>query len=352
MSDFQGSVILIEYIGMTCPACQAFAGAHEVGSFGGVRPQRGVESIAEYFPKYAGVSLDDERIVLVQVLLYSLSMGAPTPEDARRWASHFDQNRAAGEIVLAGRQKLLGQASYNLIPGFQLIDKDFILRSDSTGHQPRHNLYTELLPLVPKLLNGASTTGRPSVGQRVQTVLPARYIRHASRLTVSPVRSSVNSMSVEEAYGAIPHRRTVFDESAARMSAKENRFLSAFFRLVDEAIVARVQRTQWITSNGKKGSATSRHAEVLAALGKLSVPRPLEATHRLVVEAIEEQRGFLDEVSVKMPVSRKRIGRHPKVRASSQKLRRAYGQLMKRFPDECTRNKQAFFDYLCALDFI
>lgn len=153
LSSFKGSVVLVEPVGMTCPACQAFAGAHRYGSFEGVAPQRGLLSIEELFPKYTnGLSLSDDRIVLVQLLLYSMSMRAPSPGDARRWAEHFRMDRSKNFIVLAGTKELLGQASYNMIPGFQLVDRNFILRADSTGHRPRHNLWKYLLPMVPQLL--------------------------------------------------------------------------------------------------------------------------------------------------------------------------------------------------------
>jgi len=153
ISDFKGSVILIEYIGMTCPACQAFSGAHDVGAYGGIKPQKGLKSIEKFCPIYSkGVRLSDDRVIFIQILLYSMSMGAPTVEDAKKWAKHFRLDRSKNQIVLAGKEELLGKASYDLIPGFQLVDKDFILRSDSTGHHPRNNLYTELLPMMPELI--------------------------------------------------------------------------------------------------------------------------------------------------------------------------------------------------------
>ncbi|MBI3928653.1 MAG: redoxin family protein [Armatimonadetes bacterium] len=34
LSRFKGQVLLVEPVGMTCPACNAFAGAHDVGPFG------------------------------------------------------------------------------------------------------------------------------------------------------------------------------------------------------------------------------------------------------------------------------------------------------------------------------
>jgi hypothetical protein len=54
--------------------------------------------------------------------------------------------------VLAGGPALRNQASYVMVPGFQLVDRKFVLRWDATGHNPRHDLYRELLPEIPKLL--------------------------------------------------------------------------------------------------------------------------------------------------------------------------------------------------------
>lgn len=106
--------------------------------------------------KYArGVSLSDERIVLVHLLLYRPGRGgAPTVEMARLWANHFGIEESENMRVLVGEPYLIGAASYNMIPGFQLIDTDFVLRFDSSGHHPKHNLWSELLPAIPTLVAG------------------------------------------------------------------------------------------------------------------------------------------------------------------------------------------------------
>jgi hypothetical protein len=153
LSSLEGSVILLEAIGMTCPACQAFAGAHRVGSFGTIQPAGGLQSIDELVAQYArGVTFPSKDVVLVQVLLFDMSLGAPTADDARAWAEHFHRDRGRFQVVLAGGPGLHNQASYDMVPGFQLIDRHFVLRSDATGHRPRHSLYTDLLPMVPKLV--------------------------------------------------------------------------------------------------------------------------------------------------------------------------------------------------------
>lgn len=150
ISDYKGKVVLIEPVGMNCPACQAFSGGNRKGGFGSVTPQKGVRALDELLSEY-GVSLEDERIVFIQILLYDMAMQHPAAEDARTWEDFFDFGGISNRIVATTRKDLRGSASYNLIPGFQLLDKNLILRKDSTGHSPRHNL-SELLSLVPQLI--------------------------------------------------------------------------------------------------------------------------------------------------------------------------------------------------------
>jgi peroxiredoxin len=156
LSEFKGRVLLVEPIGIDCPACQAFAGGNrpEVGPFRTCRPQQGLQSIGEYVEQYGGgITLDDPRLVYVQLLLYDWSRtGPPSLEDARQWAEHFGEDRRSNQFVLVGDEDLITQASYDMIPGFQLIDADFVLRVDSTGHHPRHNLWSELLPRLGEMV--------------------------------------------------------------------------------------------------------------------------------------------------------------------------------------------------------
>jgi thiol-disulfide isomerase/thioredoxin len=153
LSDFKGKIILVELIGIPCPACQAFSGGHKVGGFKGVAPQPDLASIEESARKYGRFDLSNERIVKVHVLLYSMSMRAPTPRDAKAWADHFGLDRSKNEIVLAGLSSMISEETYQMIPGTQLIDQEFILRVDSTGRSARkHDLYRVLLPHVRKLL--------------------------------------------------------------------------------------------------------------------------------------------------------------------------------------------------------
>ena len=133
------------------------------------------------------------------------------------------------------------------------------------------------------------------------------------------------AMSVEEAYSSIPHRRTVFDRRAALMPADEADGLVRLFALVDRAIVARVTKTGY--------------EPLLAELRALALPARLQPVQRLVGEAVVAERAYLD-------------GEASAVHTASARLHEAYGQLMRLYPEEGAQNRDAFFDYLCALDFL
>lgn len=115
-------------------------------------PQGDLKSIEEYAATWAKVKLSDPKVVRVTLLLYSMSMQAPSAEDAKKWADHFKMDRKKNQIVLAGEAWMLGDAAYNMIPGFHLVDADFKLVSDSSGHNPKDDLYKTLLPMLGKLV--------------------------------------------------------------------------------------------------------------------------------------------------------------------------------------------------------
>jgi hypothetical protein len=151
LSEFRGKTILVELVGTPCGACQAFSGGHQYGKFRGGKCQANLESIDIYAERYGNFDLKSKNVVLVQVLLFDESMQAPTAEDAAAWAKHFRMDRAKNQIVLAGVPAMATRQTYDMIPGFHLINRDFKLDRDSTGHNPRHNLYTDLLPRMGRL---------------------------------------------------------------------------------------------------------------------------------------------------------------------------------------------------------
>lgn len=153
ISDLKGRVVIIEPVGMNCPACQAFSGANDIGSFQNNGVQSGLLSFTKMVNSYSkGVRLPHPKIMVVQILLYDMKLGAPLPIHAKIWAEHFGLKKSQNEIVAVSPYDMRNSASYNLIPGFQLLDKNLVMRSDATGHRPRDDLYRKLLPMVPTLM--------------------------------------------------------------------------------------------------------------------------------------------------------------------------------------------------------
>ncbi|PCJ99090.1 MAG: hypothetical protein COA45_06510 [Zetaproteobacteria bacterium] len=153
LSYLKGKVIIIEPIGMNCPACQAFSGAHDYGAFKNNAIEKHSQSFRKIFPLYAkGLELPSKDVIFVQLLLYDMRMGKPTPKNAREWARHFKIYKKNNHFVAVSPYDMRSDASFKMIPGFQLIDRNFILRIDSTGHSPKHGLYKHLIPMTPKFV--------------------------------------------------------------------------------------------------------------------------------------------------------------------------------------------------------
>ena len=154
--------------------------------------------------------------------------------------------------------------------------------------------------------------------------------------------SAAFAVSVDEAYRLIPHRRTEFQAASARMAAAERAYLAAFFNAIDQAIVAKV-------SAHRDSTVAQAYAPVWKAWAELNPPAALKVTQDKVKAAIVDQQAFMLEIEKKQTTWNMS---HPKVRSASGNLQGAYGDLMRIYPNESATNKQAFFDYLCALDFI
>ena len=101
---------------------------------------------------YGGVSLDDDRLVFVHLLLYGFDMSAPSVDDAREWAEHYGLDERSNHVVLVGDPKMISSETYGMIPGLQVVDRDFILRYDSAGRSAPHDLWTELWPNLGSIL--------------------------------------------------------------------------------------------------------------------------------------------------------------------------------------------------------
>lgn len=173
----------------------------------------------------------------------------------------------------------------------------------------------------------------------------ARPITVASRGTLRPV------MNIEAAYRAIPHERTIFLPQHAKMSREESNYLTALFALTDTAVAERVYLQDRLRRGHNVDIAQSNYPEILAAVRSLKTPAGLLPVENLVQEALQEQHDYLEQWA-KSGDPKFFSGRAPLVQKSHGKLIAAYFGLKGRYRGEIAQNMQAFYDYLCALDFV
>jgi len=162
-------------------------------------------------------------------------------------------------------------------------------------------------------------------------------------------------LSVDQAYAAIPHRRTVWDESSSTVPPAERPYLRVIFKVIDEAVAVRVAGLQDFSAGEyDRSDPVAQYDQLIGFARRMPVPRMLAAYHRKVLDGLSGQRQFFADWKsqrAQFPFARQIAG-HSGVRRASAALRAAYNELMGKYPDESSTNKDAFFDYHCALDFL
>lgn len=165
ISSLRGKPTVIEFISMTCAGCQAFAGGKEFGPYGGLASQPNLESFETYFRQIAGFDLHSGKVNFVVAVAYNDKLRSPTSQDLSDWRNHFHMDKHENTFIVSSPELSSG-VTFRMIPGFLLLDSNQDVLFDSTGHHPTHNLYTELLPAVPRLLSKKPPTTRRAGGLR------------------------------------------------------------------------------------------------------------------------------------------------------------------------------------------
>jgi hypothetical protein len=156
LSDFTGNVLVVQPVAMACPLSQAYSGANKKGKtpFKKCFPCNGVIDFAQRMNDYTGINIKTPGLVFVQILFYNMQNEPPCLDDAKQWAEHFDLRTSNNQYVLVATPEMVTRKSAMLIPGFQLIDRTFNLRSDSTGILPKRNLYLHFFPTLQSVFRG------------------------------------------------------------------------------------------------------------------------------------------------------------------------------------------------------
>ena len=185
----------------------------------------------------------------------------------------------------------------------------------------------------------------------------ARSGNSKSPATIATAPKLNLDLSVDAAYAAIPHRRTALDFATSNMSDEDRRFLEVAFHLIDQGIRLRVTTYQKFSRGEVRDSQPIAHMDLLIDyLQNIEAPAGLSGYQAHIVKALSDQRAFFEEWRKQGQQfqygSPQTLGSHPKVQSASSALHEAYGALMSAYPNEVSNNKEAFFDYHCALDFL
>ena len=164
-------------------------------------------------------------------------------------------------------------------------------------------------------------------------------------------------LSVEAAYAAIPHRRTAMDFAASNMPEGDKRFLEVAFHLIDQAIRLRVTAYQKLSRGEVRDlQFISDLDRLIECLQNTEAPPSLAGYQARLVQALSDQRSFFAEWHTQGQQFQygnpQTIATHPQVQSASGALKESYQILMETYPSESSQNKEAFFDYHCALDFL
>jgi hypothetical protein len=333
LTELKGKWVLVEPIGMNCPACLAFSGAHHVGTLSGISPQNGLLSIEEYLTQ-GKIDIHDERIQLVQLLLYDLNMKGPQFEEATLWRNKFDIGKNDHHWVISGGNIMQNQASFDMIPGYYLLDTNGYVISDSTGHNPKDNLFSQLIPLLNQKLNSKRLVAS-----------------EASKTAKTPEQLiQILGLTPEAAYKMIPHERTVFAIKDSPLDLDIKADLDLLLRTADVTVALRVKLMTEFNAGNMNSPIISIYDEILNIIQTVNNSKIDQFKQTLITAILEQKSFFMDWKVDTAKVKNLQSNKH--VQSASAKLHSAYSILLSLSPQDTPQNKQAFYNYLCALDFL
>lgn len=155
LSDYKGKIIILEMVDMSSPFSQAYSNAAEIGLFGATEKyDEYTKPIATLLREYSedNLVLPLPNVVTIKVIVQTQNGAQPSVKDAEEWAAFFRLTKANNVIVAVPVKDIRGKLTEKITPGYQLIDGDMMLRVDSAGLEPKHNLTMTLVPQLQKLI--------------------------------------------------------------------------------------------------------------------------------------------------------------------------------------------------------
>lgn len=155
------------------------------------------------------------------------------------------------------------------------------------------------------------------------------------------------------------HRFTPYLKDQSPLSIPESQYLENLFQLTELAMINRLDAANAF-GRGQNARALNdfnyKYRRLVDAFQGLTPPKKLEKAQNLILEAMHDQAKFINDwgnsTKAEHENYRRTFHKDNNVQSAHKKLLSAYHILMKTYPKETANNKQAFFDFLCAMDFI
>lgn len=167
--------------------------------------------------------------------------------------------------------------------------------------------------------------------------------------------SSTLALTVDEAYKSIPHKRMEYSAEKSTLSSSTKADLEKLFKFSDEALVGRIETMKGLQAKHAESFAQyqKKTDRILNGLTALTSPESIQLA-TLLSSAITSQREFFSKWhdAVVSNSSFHYPGQDSSVQQASSHLRQLYSVLMQRYPNEHPDNIDAFYQHLCALDFL
>lgn len=171
---------------------------------------------------------------------------------------------------------------------------------------------------------------------------------------------NAKDFTVSDAYKALPHKQTTFNQSIAVMSEKEAKYLDHLFFVTDLAFRERMMMLRLSQVGKGKKYIKKYNKQIENVIGSFDLTiaptKSLKTVEGIIISAIRDQQAFFNELSRASEAHAKNnavnYAAHPSVQSSHKKLLQAYQIIKQTYPNEPPHNQASFFDHLCALDFI
>jgi hypothetical protein len=161
------------------------------------------------------------------------------------------------------------------------------------------------------------------------------------------INSSVFALEIDQAYRLIPHQQTTFKLQQSKIPKSDAHDVAQLLSLAEQAMVERVDA---LVNGPDKSDYLSRIDSISWQIDHLQVPASIDSARQHILTAVQQHRAYFELHGANG--SQAKVTRHQLIQSSHGHLIAAYNRLMQTYPAETGHNKQAFFDYLCALDFI